>query len=176
MSLKRGPNGLSSAQAQKFTAKPTVASASISQARPGTGAGSGADLSSFVLNGSCMPFLSLRSCSRTAPGSPPDRGLLGHRCSPAFSGARKRPPARTGRLGSPLSLSAAAHIPEEGPRVPASGRTVPTPQGPPSRRPGPDGRSGDGKARPHVDTGMDNATVDDAGSRVPGRPGTQRRG
>ncbi len=33
-SLKRGPRGLSSAQAQKFTAKPTVARASISMARP----------------------------------------------------------------------------------------------------------------------------------------------
>ncbi len=39
LSLRRGPRGLSSAQAQKFTAKPAVASASISQARPGTDAG-----------------------------------------------------------------------------------------------------------------------------------------
>ncbi len=38
-SLNRGPSGLSSAHAQKLTAKPTVASASISQDRPGTGAG-----------------------------------------------------------------------------------------------------------------------------------------
>ncbi len=37
-SLNRGPSGLSSAQAQKLTAKPTAARASVSQARPGIGA------------------------------------------------------------------------------------------------------------------------------------------
>ena len=37
-SLNRGPSGLSSAHAQKFTAKPTVASASIRTAPPGAGA------------------------------------------------------------------------------------------------------------------------------------------
>jgi hypothetical protein len=63
--LRRGPRGLSSAQAQKFTAKPAVASASISHARPGTGVGAasgagevpvpgevpGVGLSFFVLDG-----------------------------------------------------------------------------------------------------------------------------
>lgn len=37
LSLNRGPGGLSSAHAQKFTAKPTVHRASISHARPDTG-------------------------------------------------------------------------------------------------------------------------------------------
>ncbi|WP_373431515.1 hypothetical protein [Streptomyces sp. B3I7] len=55
LSLKGGPSGLSSARAQEFTARPTVAGAGIGQARPGTGAGPGtapgARLSFFVLDG-----------------------------------------------------------------------------------------------------------------------------
>ncbi|MDQ0785623.1 hypothetical protein QFZ64_001120 [Streptomyces sp. B3I8] len=55
LSLKGGPSGLSSAGAQEFTARPTVAGAGIGQARPGTGAGPGtapgAGLSFFVLDG-----------------------------------------------------------------------------------------------------------------------------
>lgn len=55
LSFRRGPSGLSSAQAQKFTAKPTVARPSISHARPDTGAGPGAGRSFIALDGCCMP-------------------------------------------------------------------------------------------------------------------------
>ena len=57
VSLNRGPSGLSSAHAQKFSAKPSVAIASISHARPGTVLSDGA-APSFGFNGWTMsrPF------------------------------------------------------------------------------------------------------------------------
>src|SRR5690606_30008153 len=58
-----GPSGLSSAHAQQFTAKPSVARASINQARPGTGAG--AVLSVALVDGFGMPS------SSSSAGCPP---------------------------------------------------------------------------------------------------------
>ncbi|GBQ02792.1 hypothetical protein SSP531S_42560 [Streptomyces spongiicola] len=76
--MNRGPRGLSSAHAQKFTAKPTVARASISHAWRATGAPDG-ELSLSDLNGwtmlsvpfVCMVVQSHRiACARLAPCPP----------------------------------------------------------------------------------------------------------
>lgn len=107
-SLNRGPSGLSSAHAQKFTANPTVARASISHARPGTGAPEG-ELPLFDFDGWTMlsvPFLFMV--------------VRGHRDRTHTAGPlpAERRPVTTVRASTHRS---------QGPSVPPHGRTVPGP-------------------------------------------------
>src|SRR3954453_4323790 len=107
-SLNRGPSGLSSAHAQKFTAKPTVASASISHARPGTGAPDG-ELPPFDFN--CWTMFSV-----------------------PFLFTEVRPPRDPTPAAGPLPAERRAVTTVritarhgDGPSVPAGGRRVPGP-------------------------------------------------